>query len=169
MSKTKIGIKKQLLKRKVNGVVTEGYYGRAITNGTKTYEEITEESSNNTTMHVGEMELAVRLFLDGVSRTLKRGYIVDLGKLGKLYPSVAGIWHTDPDEVTLDELKPKVYYRPSHEIKSAIEGAQLGWTKVAATEENSSDEEPTVTPSNGDDNNGNNNSNTPDPDENLLG
>ena len=32
MSKLQLNIKKTLLKRKVNGVVTEGYYGRVITN-----------------------------------------------------------------------------------------------------------------------------------------
>lgn len=164
MGKMKLGIQKRLLKRKVNGVLTEGYYGRAITNGTKTFEDLTEEASNNTTMHIGELQLGVRLFLDSVSKALKNGYIVDLGKLGKLYPSVTGIWHTDPDEVTLDELKTKVYYRPSLEIKSAIDSAQLAWTKVAATEENSSDEEPV----NGD-NTGNNGGNTPDPEDDVLG
>ena len=36
----KLKIKKTLLKRKVEGVTKEGYYGRVITNGTKSFEDI---------------------------------------------------------------------------------------------------------------------------------
>ena len=61
-------------------------------------------------------------------------------------------------------MKNNFTHNPSLEIKSAIDSAQLAWTKVAATEENSSDEEPV----NGD-NTGNNGGNTPDPEDNVLG
>ena len=52
-------VKKTLLKRKIEGVVTEGYYGRVITNGTKTFGEIAKESARNTTLHPKEAELAL--------------------------------------------------------------------------------------------------------------
>ena len=40
----KLKIKKTLLKRKVEGVTKEGYYGRVITNGTKSFEDIVEQA-----------------------------------------------------------------------------------------------------------------------------
>ena len=54
MSKLQLNIKKTLLKRKVNGVVTEGYYGRVITNGTKSFKQLAEDSCVNTTVHKAE-------------------------------------------------------------------------------------------------------------------
>jgi len=84
-----------------------------------------------------------------------------MGPLGRLYPSVDSVWHVDPDDVTLNEMRPKVAYRPSDDVKAAIEGARLGWYNDSSSDDA---EEPTDTPSNGD-----NNGNTPDPDENILG
>ena len=159
-NKLRFNVKKVKLKRKVNGVSTEGYYGRVISNGKKDFATVAEESCLNTSINVVEMKAAAELFLQGATRIAKQGYIVDLGPLGTLYPSVDSVWHTDPDDVKISELKPRLTYKPSNEIKSAIESAKLGWVSG----ENSDDEEEeNVTPSNG------GNSNTPDPDENLLG
>ena len=161
MARTKLKIKKTLFKRNVNGVKTDGYYGRVITKGVKSFEDVAEESSRNTSLHKGEVKFAAELYLEGASRLLKEGYIVDMGPLGRLYPSVDSVWHTDPDDVTLNEMRPKVAYRPSDDVKAAIEGARLGWYNESSSDDA---EEPTETPSNGD-----NNNNTPDPDENILG
>ena len=133
----KLKVKKTKLFQKLNGVKTLGYYGRVISNGKKTYEQVALESCVNTTVHKAEMKVAAELLLDGIAANLKNGYIVDLGPLGTLYPSVESNWHQDPDECTLAEQKPKVSYRPSADIKSAISGAQVGWTTEEETDDNS--------------------------------
>ena len=133
----KLKVKKTKLFQKLNGVKTLGYYGRVISNGKKTYEQVALESCVNTTVHKAEMKVAAELLLDGIAANLKNGYIVDLGPLGTLYPSVESHWHQDPDECTLAEQKPKVSYRPSADIKSAISGAQVGWTTEEETDDNS--------------------------------
>lgn len=143
MATLKLKVKKTKFKRKVNGVVTLGYYGRVISNGKKTYEEVALESCVNTTVHKAEMKVATELLLDGIARNIKNGYIVDLGPLGTLYPAVESNWHTDPDDCTLAEQKPRVSYRPSADIKSAISAAQVGWTTEEETDENSVPEDNT--------------------------
>lgn len=85
------------------------------------------ESAKNTTLHEAEAKLAANLLLDGIRDRLKEGYIVDLGPLGTLYPSVTGPWKQDADELSLTELTPKATYQPSDEINQAIKGATLAW------------------------------------------
>lgn len=142
MGNLKLNIRKTLLKRKVNGVVKEGYYGRVITAGTRDFDKLAELSSVNTTLHKAEMKVAAELFLDGCAAALKEGYIVDLGPLGKLYPAVSGPWKEDADELQLSEMSGKVNYRPSADIQAVIAGAEKGWTTKAATDENSETETP---------------------------
>ena len=154
----KLFIKKTKLKRKVNGVLTEGYYGRVITNGTRDFNTLAEMSCVNTTVHKAEMKVAAELFLDGAAKALKDGYIVDLGPLGKLYPAVSGPWNADADLLSLKDMEPKVNYRPSADIQSAIDSAEKDWTSKNATAENSESE-----PSNG--GNGGNNGG----EENVIG
>ena len=135
MAILKLKVKKTLLKRKVEGVMTEGYYGRVITNGTKAHDEIALDACKNTTLHKAEAKLAMEIFLDSISENLKQGYIVDLGPIGKLYPAVSGNWVQDPDLLSLDEMKTKVNFRPSDEIKAAIGAAVLSWKKDEDEEE----------------------------------
>ena len=40
----KLKVKKAKMVRKIDGVKKEGFYGRVITNGTKTWEQIAEEA-----------------------------------------------------------------------------------------------------------------------------
>ena len=94
-------VKKTLLKRKIEGVVTEGYYGRVITNGTKTFEDILKASCHGSTLDHREAELACKMLIDGIADSIKQGYIVDLGVLGKLYPAVSGTWKQDPEELAI--------------------------------------------------------------------
>ena len=100
MAQLKLKIKKTILKRKVEGAVKEGFYGRVITNGTKTWEQIAEEASRNTTVHKAEMKVASELLLDAVTAQLKQGFIVDLGPIGKLYPAVTGKWDENADNLS---------------------------------------------------------------------
>lgn len=160
MAKLKLKITKSILKRKLEGVTVTGYYGRVITNGKVSFDDIARESSKNTTLHPKEASLAAELLLEGVCEKIKQGLIVDLGPLGTLYPSVNSKWETDPEMLSLDDMKPKVNYKPSADIDSAVRGATLAW----ATEKE--EEEGTNTPSdpddvegggNGDDNGGGNN------------
>ena len=161
MGNLRLRVKKAKLKRKVNGVLTEGYYGRVVSNGVKDYEDLVKSASKHTTLHKGEMKLAAELLLEEANEAVKQGYIIDLGPLGRLQPSVSSVWHADPDDVLLKEMSPKINYRPSDDIKSAIEGAKLGWVSIPDDDEE--DENPD-TPSNGDNNGGGS-----DPEDNVLG
>ena len=113
-----------------------GYYGRVITNGKKSFDEIARNSAKNTTLHPKEASLAAELLLEGICEQIKQGVIVDLGPFGTLYPAVNSPWKTDPEELSLSEMKPKVNYKASDDIAAAIKGAQLSWTTEAETDEN---------------------------------
>ena len=151
MTQLKLKIKKTLLKRKADGEVKEGFYGRVITNGTKTWEQIAEEASRNTTVHKAEMKVASELLLDAVTAQLKQGFIVDLGPIGKLYPAVNGKWDENGDNLQLADMKPKVNYKPGADIDASIRGAQLSWTTEKETDENTvTDHDNTDNPANPD-------------------
>ena len=165
MAELKLKIKKTILKRKLEGVTVTGYYGRVITNGKKTFDEIARSSAKNTTLHPKEASLAAELLLEGVAEELKQGYIVDLGPLGTVYPSVNSPWKQDPDDLTLSEMKPKVNYSASRGILAAVKSADLGWatakdeadgTEAPAGEDdvNTGDNTGTQTGDNTGDNNG---------------
>ena len=143
-SNLKLKVKKAKMVRKIDGVKKEGFYGRVITNGTKTWEQIAEEASRNTTVHKAEMKVASELLLDAVTAQLKQGFIVDLGPIGKLYPAVSGKWDENADNLQLSDMKPKVNYKPGADIDAAIRGAQLSWTTEKETDQNTvSDSEQT--------------------------
>ena len=132
----KLKIKKTLLKRKVDGVTKEGYYGRVITNGTKSFEDIVKTSTHGSTLDYREAKLACEMMIDGIADSIKQGYIVDLGVLGKLYPAVNGKWDENADNLQLSDMKPKVNYKAGDDIAAAVKGAQLSWTTEAETDEN---------------------------------
>ena len=117
MTQLKIKIKKSKLIRKIEGEKVTGYYGRVVSTGKKTFEEVAMESAKNTTLHEAEAKLAANLLLDGIRDRLKEGYIVDLGPLGTLYPSVTGPWKQDADDLALSDMTPKATYQPSDEIR----------------------------------------------------
>ena len=85
---------------------------------------------------------------------IKQGYIVDLGVLGKLYPAVNGRWDTDAENLSLQDMKPKVNYKAGDDIAAAIRGAQLSWTTEAETDENTVTDDDQGTTTGGDDNGG---------------
>ena len=150
MANLKLRIKKTVLKKKVDGVVVPGFYGRVITNGTKSFEDIVKSSTHGSTLDYREAELACKMMIDGIVENIKQGYIVDLGVLGKLYPAVNGRWDTDADNLQLSDMKPKVNYKAGDDIAAAIRGAQLSWTTEAETDENTvSDDDNTQSGGNG--------------------
>ena len=145
MTQLKIKIKKSKLIRKIEGEKVTGYYGRVVSTGKKTFEEVAMESAKNTTLHEAEAKLAANLLLDGIRDRLKEGYIVDLGPLGTLYPSVTGPWKPSADDLALSDMTPKATYQPSDEINQAIKGATLAWATAK------DEKEGTETPAGGDD------------------
>ena len=137
----KLRIKKTLFKRKIEGVTQEGYIGRVITNGTKTFEDILKASTHGSTLDYREAELACKMLIDGIADAIKQGYIVDLGVLGKLYPAVTGTWKQDPEELAIGDLTPKVNYKPGDDIAGAVKAARLSWTTEEETDENAVDDD----------------------------
>lgn len=123
----KLKVRKTQVKNPTTKAV--GYYGKVISNGVKKFEDIVADAATNTTVHKAEITAASMLFVESIVKALKNGHIVDLGQLGKLYPSAKSKWHETADEVTLSEVQPKVYYAPSAEIDGAIKAADLSWEK----------------------------------------
>lgn len=158
MADLKFKIKKCGLVRKIDGEKVKGYYGKVITNGKATFDEIARESAKNTTLHPKEASLAAELLLEGVCDKIKQGIIVDLGPLGVLFPAVSSKWEQDPDDLKLSDMQPKVNYAASNGIMSAVKGASLSWAnaedeKKPTTDEQAGDDEP-ETHANGDNNQG---------------
>ena len=155
MANLKLRIKKTILKKKLDGVTVTGYYGRVLTNGTKSFEDIVKASTHGSTLDYREAELACKMMIDGIVENIKQGFIVDLGVLGKLYPAVNGKWDTNADNLSLQDMKPKVNYKAGDDIAAAIRGAQLSWTTEEETDENTVTDDDQGTTSGGDDNGGN--------------
>ena len=86
-----------------------------------------------------EIVACAGLMLKAAARQLKNGKIIDLGPLGKLYPSVSGKWVEKEEDLALTDLTPHCNYRPSQEVSEAIKGATIGW----ATAKDEGETEPT--------------------------
>ena len=107
----------------------EGRVARVITNGTADYSQIAEDAAEDTTFNVDEIRAAAGIFCRAAAKMLKQGFIVDLGPLGKIYPSCTSGWFEKAEDLTLESVKPNIYYRPSEDVQSAIRGASLVWAK----------------------------------------
>lgn len=161
-----------------------GIVARVITNGTADYDDIVEDAAENTTFNVDEIRAAAGIFCREAAKRLKQGYIVDLGPIGKLYPSCNSGWFEKEEDLTLDNVKPSLYYKAADEVEAAIRGAKLTWAKSKdVTDENTAPEggttidSGTVTPAPGTgdqggtgtidtgDNGGDNGGTTPDPND----
>lgn len=119
-----------------------GFVARVLTNGTESFDDICEIAGMNTTYAQEEIVACAGLMLKAAARQLKNGKIIDLGPLGKLYPSVSGKWVEKEDDLALTDLTPHCNYRPSQEIAEAIAGAQLGWaTEKDENKENTQEPE----------------------------
>ena len=141
MGELKFKIKKCGLVRKINDEKVKGYYGKVITNGKATFDEIARESAKNTTLHPKEASLAAELLLEGVCEKIKQGIIVDLGPLGVLYPAVSSKWEQYGDNLKLADMQPKVNYAPSNGILSAVKGATLSWASAEEEKKPTTDEQ----------------------------
>ena len=130
-----------------------GFVARVLTNGTETFDDICEIAGMNTTYAQEEIVACAGLMLKAAARQLKNGKIIDLGPLGKLYPSVSGKWVEKEEDLSLNDLSAHANYRPSAEISEAIKGATLGWA-TAKDEKEENTQEPENTDNNGGDDNG---------------
>ena len=154
MANLKLKIKKAKMVRKIDGQKVTGFYGRVLSNGTKSFDEIAKFSCKGSTIDPREAELAAKMLIDGIAENLRNGYIVDLGVLGKLYPAVNGKWDENADNLQLADMKPKVNYKAGDDIAAAVKGASLSWTTEAETDENTvTDDDNTQTGGNGGGNN----------------
>ena len=151
MAKLTLKVKKIAFKHPVTK--TPGFVARVLTNGTESFDDICEIAGMNTTYAQEEIVACAGLMLKAAARQLKNGKIIDLGPLGKLYPSVNGRWVEKEEDLTLNDLTPKVNYRPSDEVDEAIKGASLGW----ATAKDESSQENEQEPENGDNTGGDDN------------
>lgn len=113
----------------------KGFAPRVLTNGTADFDDITKEAGHNTTMHKAELKMAFELCLDSVAEMLKQGYIVDLGPLGKIYPSCSAGWYEKEEDMKLSDVKPQLYYRAGDEVEAAIKSAKLVLANAGEEEE----------------------------------
>ena len=133
MAKLKLRVNKA---NSVNPVTKKkGLVARVLTNGTAAFEDIVTEAGHNTTMHKAELRMAFELCLDSVTAMLKQGMIVDLGPLGKIYPSCSSGWYEKEEDMKLADVKPTLYFRAAADVEAAVKGAQLVWAKASDQEE----------------------------------
>ena len=133
MSKLKLKVVKQ---NRINPATkVMGFAARVLTNGTADYSDIAEDAAEDTTFNVDEIRAAAGIFCRAAAKMLKQGYIVDLGPIGKIYPSCTSGWFEKAEELTLESVKPNIYFRASEEVQTAIRGASLVWAKADEAEE----------------------------------
>ena len=130
----------------------KGFTARVQTNGTADFDDIVKDAGRNTTMHKAELRMAFELCMDSVTEMLKQGYIVDLGPIGKIYPSCTSGWYEKEEDMKLADVKPALYYRAGDDVEGAIKAAKLVWAKASDEEEEEGGTTPT--PSGGDNNGG---------------
>ena len=126
-----------------------GFVARVLTNGIESFDDICEIAGMNTTYAQEEIVACAGLMLKAAARQLKNGKIIDLGPLGRLYPSVSGKWVEKEEDLSLSDLTPHCNYRPSDEVSEAIKGATLGWANAKDEQNQESEQEP-ETPGNTD-------------------
>ena len=136
MAQLKLKIKKSGSKNPVTKQL--GFSARVLTNGTAEFDDIVKDAGRNTTMHKAELRMAFELCMDSVTEMLKQGYIVDLGPIGKIYPSCSSGWYEKEEDIKLSDVKPQLYFRAGDEVEGAIKAAKLVWAKAGDEEEEES-------------------------------
>lgn len=139
MAQLKLRIKKVGMKKPVTK--EPGFATRVLTNGTAEFDDIVKDAGHNTTMHKAELRMAFELCMDSVTEMLKQGYIVELGPLGKIYPSCSSGWYEKEEDMKLSDVKPQLYYRAGEDVEGAIKSAKLVWAKGSEEEEEEEGEE----------------------------
>ena len=150
MAQLKLRIKKANSKKPVTKEA--GFVARVLTNGTAEFDDIVKDAGRNTTMHKAELRMAFELCMDSVTEMLKQGMIVDLGPIGKIYPSCTSGWYEKEEDMKLADVKPALYYRAGDDVEGAVKAAKLVWAKASDEEEEEGGTTPA--PSGGDNNGG---------------
>ena len=127
MAQLKLKVKKAGSKNPITKQL--GFTARVLTNGTAEFDDIVKDAGRNTTMHKAELRMAFELCMDSVTEMLKQGFIVDLGPLGKIYPSCTSKWYETEDDMKLDDVRPGLYFRAGDDVEGAIKAAKLIWAK----------------------------------------
>ncbi len=133
MGKLKLRVTKVKMKNLVSKKM--GFAARVVTNGTADYDDIVEDAAEDTTFNKDEIRAAAGIFCRAAAKMLKQGYIVDLGPIGKLYPSCQSKWVEDEEDMKLSDVKPSLYFHPADEVDAAIKSASLVWAKKGEEEE----------------------------------
>lgn len=123
----KIWIKRSPFVRIIDGIKKSGWYGRIVTNGTAGVDKIATDASKNTSAHKAEIKMALELCMEEAASKLKQGGIVDLGPLGKLYPTTKSPWVEDVKDLKLKDVELKIAYKPSKELEEFFTGTEKYW------------------------------------------
>ena len=67
--------------------------------------------------------------MEAVVELLRQGWIVDLGPVGKLYPTCTGKWAESTADLRLADVKVAVRYRPARKARQAIKGTPKQWVE----------------------------------------
>lgn len=118
-----------------------GYIARVVSLGVQEFDKLVEDACTNTTFSKHEARAAIEIFVEEVAWQLKRGFVVDLGPIGKIYPSCTSKWSEEPEQLRLGDVKPSLYYRPSAELTGAIKHAGLQWAPSVSRRAEENDEE----------------------------
>ena len=127
----------------------KGFVARVLTNGTADFDDIVEDAAEDTTFNQDEIRAAAGIFCRAAAKKLKQGYIVNLGPIGKLYPSCSSGWYEKAEDLKLENVKLGLYYHAGNDVEAAVKAAKLVWAKASDEEEEEENE--------GGDNSGGNN------------
>ena len=81
-----------------------GFAARVLTNGTAEFDDIVIDAAEDTTFNQDEIRAAAGIFCRSAAKMLKQGYIVDLGPIGKLYPTCSSGWYDKAEEMKLTDV-----------------------------------------------------------------
>lgn len=130
-----------------------GFISRAISNGVVAFDDLTTEIAHNTTFHHSEVEAIFGLAIDTIADALQQGKIVDLGKIGRIQPSISSKWTEKADDQKLSTASMHVVFRPSKAIREAVNNATLVWATekeaAEADKKGTSEDSGSTTPSTG--------------------
>lgn len=113
----------------------KGFVARVLTNGTADFDDIVEDAAEDTTFNQDEIRAAAGIFCRAAAKKLKQGYIVNLGPIGKLYPSCSSGWYEKAEDLKLENVKLGLYYHAGNDVEAAVKAAKLVWAKASDEEE----------------------------------
>lgn len=113
--------------RIIDGVKKTGWVARMLTNGTVTIDDLVEEASINNSANSAEIRMALDLCMQVTGQFLANGFIVDLGPLGKLYPTTNSKWVENEEDLELMYISTDVRFVPSAKLLKGVHSAEKAW------------------------------------------